>query len=69
MVESRNGRLFEIGPGSNLPELGRVEGIKRENGKVFVVTKNGIIVSAAIERRRLPRFLYATDRGPFADLR
>jgi hypothetical protein len=58
VVESRNGRLFEIGPGSNLPELGRVEGIKRENGKVFVVTKNGIIVSAAIERRRLPRFLY-----------
>ena len=39
VVESRNGTLFEVGPGSNLPGLGRVETIKRENGKVVVVTR------------------------------
>ena len=39
MVESRNGTLFEVGPGSNLPGLGRVEAIKRENGRVVVVTR------------------------------
>ena len=30
-------------PGSNVPGLGRVETIKRENGKVVVVTASGII--------------------------
>ena len=38
IVESRNGTLFRVGPGSNVPGLGRVETIKRENGKVVVVT-------------------------------
>ena len=33
VVESRNGTLFEVGPGSNLPGLGRVETIKREDGR------------------------------------
>jgi hypothetical protein len=51
VVESRNGRLFEIGPGSNLPGLGRVETIKREGGKVVVTTPNGII-AASLEPRR-----------------
>ena len=32
VVESRNGTLFKVGPGSNVPGLGRVEAIKRENG-------------------------------------
>ena len=54
VVESRNGNLFEIGPGSNLPGLGRVESIKREDGQVTVVTRNGII-TAAIEQRPSPR--------------
>ena len=34
IVESRNGTLFRIGPGSNVPGLGKVESIKRENGKI-----------------------------------
>ena len=46
--------LFEIGPGSNLPGLGRVEAIRRENGQVVVVTRNGIIAAALPRPRRLP---------------
>jgi hypothetical protein len=56
VVESRSGRLFEVGPGSNLPGLGRVETIKREDGQVVVVTRNGII-AASLQPRRLPRYL------------
>jgi hypothetical protein len=51
VVESRNGSLFEVGPGSNLPGLGKVETIKRDNGKVVLTTRNGII-AASIEPRR-----------------
>jgi hypothetical protein len=51
VVESRNGTLFRVGPGSNVPGLGKVETIKRENGKVVVVTANGII-AASLEHRR-----------------
>ena len=39
VVENRNGTLFEVGPGSNLPGLGRVEAVKREDGKIVVVTR------------------------------
>ena len=56
VVESRNGTLFRVAPGSNVPGLGRVETIKRENGKVVVVTASGII-AASLEPRR-PNFLY-----------
>jgi hypothetical protein len=51
IVESRNGTLFRVGPGSNVPGLGRVESIKRENGKVVVVTANGIIAASNEPRR------------------
>jgi hypothetical protein len=51
VVENRDGRLFEVAPGSNLPGLGKVEGVKRENGKVVVTTRNGII-AASLEQRR-----------------
>ncbi len=51
IVESRNGTLFKVGPGSNVPGLGKVETIKRENGKVVVVTAGGII-AASLEPRR-----------------
>jgi len=54
VVESRAGTLFEVGPGSNLPGLGRVETIKRENGRVVVVAKNGTILASA-EPHRLPQ--------------
>ena len=51
VVEGRNGMLFRVGPGSNVPGLGRVETIKHENGKVVVVTASGII-AASLEPRR-----------------
>jgi hypothetical protein len=51
VVESRNGMLFEVGPGSNLPGLGRVETIRRENGRVVVVARNGIITASSEPRR------------------
>jgi hypothetical protein len=56
IVESRNGTLFRVGPGSNVPGLGKVETIKRENGKVVVVTANGIIAASLEERR--PNYYY-----------
>jgi hypothetical protein len=56
VVESRSGRLFEVGPGSSLPGLGRVEAIKRENGRVVVVTAKGVIAASA-EPGRPPYYL------------
>jgi hypothetical protein len=44
LVESRSG-LYEIGPGAPLPGLGRVETIKRQDGRWVVVTPKGLIVS------------------------
>ena len=43
--------LFEVGPGSNLPGLGKVETIKRENGRLVLVAKNGIITAMSEPRR------------------
>ena len=60
VVESRTGTLFEVGPGSNLPGLGRVETIKREDGKVVVMTPNGIIAASIEPPRRPP---YHLPRG------
>ena len=52
VVENRTtGAMFEIGPGSNLPGLGRVETIRREDNRIVVVTPKGII-SAALDSRR-----------------
>jgi hypothetical protein len=56
VVEGRNGMLFRVAPGSNVPGLGRVETIKRENGKVVVVTASGTI-TASLEPRR-PNYYY-----------
>jgi hypothetical protein len=53
VVEDRHGTLFRVGPGSNVPGLGKVEAIKRENGKVVVVTPSGTI-AATLEPRRPP---------------
>jgi hypothetical protein len=53
VLESRNGTLYEVGPGANVPGLGKIESIKRENGKVVVLAKGGI-VTAAIDPRRPP---------------
>src|SRR5581483_5357220 len=45
LVESRRG-LMEVGPGSNIPGVGRVETIRKQDGRWIVVTPKGIIVSA-----------------------
>ena len=57
VIENRNGELYEVGPGSNLPGLGKVEAVKREDGRVVVVTPKGIIASA-FEQRRPPYYLH-----------
>jgi hypothetical protein len=62
VVENRTtGALFEIGPGSNLPGLGRVETIRREDNRIVIVTPKGII-SAALDPRRQPTPYYQPYR-------
>jgi hypothetical protein len=56
VLESRNGAMYRVAPGSNVPGLGRVESIKRENGRVVVVTASGII--AASNEPRRPGYYY-----------
>jgi hypothetical protein len=46
LVENRHGDIFEITGNSALPGLGRVEGIKRQDGQWVVVTARGLITSA-----------------------
>jgi hypothetical protein len=46
LVENSHGDLFEITGDSSLPGLGRVEGIKRQDGQWVVVTARGLITSA-----------------------
>jgi hypothetical protein len=46
LVENGHGDLFEITDDSRLPGLGRVEGIKRQDGQWVVVTTRGVITSA-----------------------
>jgi hypothetical protein len=43
LVESRNGRLHEVVPGTRLPNLGRVEAIERRGRSWVVVTSKGLI--------------------------
>ena len=56
VVENRSGAIFEIGPGANVPGLGRIEAIRRENGRAVVVTRNGIIVAGAESLRTPPAY-------------
>jgi hypothetical protein len=46
LVENSHGDIFEITGDSTLPGLGRVEGIKRQDGQWVVVTARGLIISA-----------------------
>jgi hypothetical protein len=46
LVESRYGGLFDVGAGSVLPGIGRVDGIKRQDGRWVVLTARGTITSA-----------------------
>jgi hypothetical protein len=45
MVENERFGLFEVVPGANLPGLGRVETIRRVEGRWTVTTPRGLIVS------------------------
>src|SRR6202030_2766522 len=45
LVDGRNGSLFEVGAGSILPGVGRVEAVKRQDGQWVVVTARGVITS------------------------
>ena len=59
VLENRNnGNLYDIGPGSILPGVGKVEQIKREENQVIVVTPRGIITAAlAPSPRRSPYYV------------
>lgn len=54
LVENRNGDMYEVGPGGSIPGLGRVESIKREDGKVVVLTAKGQISGVSAPRRAPP---------------
>ena len=43
LVENRYGAIFDVGAGSILPGLGRVETIKRQDNQWVVVTARGLI--------------------------
>jgi hypothetical protein len=45
LVESRYGGVFDVGTGSVLPGVGRVDSIKRQDGQWLVVTARGTIAS------------------------
>jgi hypothetical protein len=45
LVASRYGAEFLVGAGSVLPGLGRVQDVKRQNGRWIVVTEKGLITS------------------------
>jgi len=45
MLQSRAGGMVEVEPGDVLPGLGRIETIRRQDGRWVVVTSHGMIVS------------------------
>ena len=45
LIESRYGGIFDVGVGSVLPGVGRVDAVKRQDGQWVVVTARGIITS------------------------
>jgi len=49
LVENR-GDIYEVVPGANLPGLGRVESVRRVDGRWIVETPKGLIVSSAPPR-------------------
>jgi hypothetical protein len=55
ILESRTGTLYEVGPGSTLPGVGKVETIKRIDGKFVITTPKGTI-TAALEPPRRPAY-------------
>ncbi len=45
LVENRYGGVFDVGAGSTLPGVGRVDAIKRQDGQWLVLTERGTITS------------------------
>lgn len=45
MVENERLGFFEVVPGANLPGIGRVESVRRQDGRWVVVTPKGLILS------------------------
>jgi hypothetical protein len=45
LVQSRYGGMFDVGEGSTLPGVGRVDSIKRQDGQWLVLTERGTITS------------------------
>jgi len=45
LVESRYGGIFDVGAGSVLPGIGKVETVKRQDGQWVVITARGLITS------------------------
>jgi hypothetical protein len=45
MVENERLGFFEVVPGANLPGIGRVEAVRRQDGRWVVVTPKGLILS------------------------
>jgi hypothetical protein len=43
LIQGRLGGVVEVMPGDNLPGLGRIENIKRQDGRWVVVTSKGVI--------------------------
>lgn len=50
VIEHERLGFYEVVPGANLPGIGRVETIKRQDGRWVVVTPKGLILSQRIER-------------------
>ena len=51
VIENERLGFYEVVPGANLPGVGRVETIRRQDGRWVVVTPKGLIVSAALKLR------------------
>jgi hypothetical protein len=45
LIQARAGGVMEVEPGDNLPGLGRIEAIRRQEGKWVVVTSRGVILT------------------------
>jgi hypothetical protein len=45
LIQARAGGVMEVEPGDNLPGLGRIEAIRRQDGRWVVVTSKGVIVA------------------------
>jgi hypothetical protein len=45
LIQARYGGIIEVEPGDNLPGLGRIENIHRQDGRWVVVTSKGMIVA------------------------